>query len=72
VARHQRVVTIREVRRGRPGRVLVATTDPAVVTAVEQVLLRRLSNPQDANAPGQGGASQEIPDVGPIGNRRPV
>ena len=40
--RPQRVVTLREMRGSRPGRVLLATSDPAVVRAVERAMARRL------------------------------
>jgi len=43
MAKPDRIVTIREARRGQPGRVLFATSDPTVIRAVERAMARRLT-----------------------------
>lgn len=48
-----RVVTVRALVRGRPGPAILATTDPAVLAAVERAIGRRLAvddaSPKDSD-----------------------
>lgn len=51
--RPELVVTIRRMHRGRPGPAILATCDPAVLSAVERALGRRLTvaEPEDDSSP---------------------